>query len=118
MNELVNGSLKNWRFASQSKTVKSHICLGFAIEEWEDVAFDTGGFRTEGLVYSQTGYLPTSLSVLWASARPFFDQYRDGYGALVQRIRELWRPQHYFYIFLKFLEPSPLSTVLGDFSSL
>ena len=79
--------------------MESHNRHEFGMEEWRDVAYDDGGFRTEELVYSQTGYLPTSLSVLWASAQPFFDQYRDGYGALVQRTKELWRPQHYFYVF-------------------
>ena len=55
---------------------------------------------------AQTGYSAGALDELWAGAEPYFSMcFYD--GALRKRTRELWRPVHYFFVFLMYIHLYP-----------
>lgn len=59
-----------------------------------------GGYRSMNMVQDVTGYMISSLEILWSSAKPHFEKYPAHDGTLHTRTREKWRAQHYFFAFL------------------
>ena len=59
-----------------------------------------GGYRSMNMVEDVTGYMISSLEILWSSAKPHFEKYPAHDGTLHTRTREKWRAQHYFFAFL------------------
>ena len=56
---------------------------------------------------ADTGYEEETLNALFAGAEPFFSEVPDGNGGFKKRTRELWRAQHYFYIFFCYIHNYP-----------
>ena len=56
---------------------------------------------------ADTGYDEETLNALFAGAEPFFSEVPDGNGGFKKRTRELWRAQHYFYIFFCYIHNYP-----------
>lgn len=73
------------------------------MEPWGDVADNPGRFRSRDVIEVQTGYREETLDRLYSSARQHFERYRDKTGSLVKRSTEVWKSQHYFYIFFQYI---------------
>jgi hypothetical protein len=86
------------------------------METWESVAVhahaNRGGMSA---VKAQTGYPSSVLTLLWESARPHFSKTITSDGFFKQRERELWRSQHYFYVFLMYIHHYPTDNRMPDF---
>ena len=100
----------------------SYVSVSGIMDSWGDVSHDqgsarsiknrydpftnflgillAGGYRSMNMVQDVTGYMISSLEILWSSAKPHFEKYPAHDGTLHTRTREKWRAQHYFYVFL------------------
>ena len=82
-------------------------------EQWADISRNNDADRSRPAVEAQAGYCAETLAVLWAGAEDFFTliprgkRGRRGQRRFKQRRREMWRAQHYFYIFLMYIHCYP-----------
>lgn len=60
---------------------------------------------------AETGYDADTLNALWAKAQPFFCQVPDKRGGFKPREKELWKGQHYFYLFFMYIHDYPTEEV-------
>ena len=76
---------------------------------WSEVSAATKTRRKDGKPAweADTGYDEDTLNALFAGAEPFFSEVPDGNGGFKKRTRELWRAQHYFYIFFCYIHNYP-----------
>ena len=83
-------------------------------DSWDDVATNVNEDRSRSAIEAQTGYRPETLDELWnGKAERYFilipGKRRRGSRtrSFETRKREMWRSQHYFYIFLMYIHLYP-----------
>jgi len=76
-------------------------------ETWGNIGINPEADRSRHHSAAQTGYAPATLDVLWTSAEPSFTLIYEGNGRYKTRQEEMFKAQHYFYIFLMYIHTYP-----------